>query len=58
MNSIIVEDGRGKKLLLFDEDIEICCEDDIYNEEMAEDFSDNDEISSAEEGFIKGYLAA
>lgn len=56
--NIVIKDGQGRKLLLFDEDIEIYVENDIYNEEMAEYFSDNDEITSAEEGFMMGYLAA
>lgn len=56
--NIIIKDGQGRKLLLFDQDVEIYVENDIYNEEMAEDYSDNDEISSAEEGFMIGYLAA
>lgn len=58
MSRIFIEDGRGRKLLLFDEEAELCCEEDIYCEEIVEDFNDNDEISSAEEGFMMGYLAA
>jgi hypothetical protein len=47
---------RGKQLLLIGE--QTFCDEDIYCEGIAEDFSDNDEISSAEEGFMAGYLAA
>ena len=32
--------------------------DDIYFNEIAEDYADNDEISAAEEGFMMGYLEA
>jgi hypothetical protein len=30
----------------------------IYEEYIVEEYIDNDEISDAEEGFMKGYLAA
>ena len=32
--------------------------DDIYFEEIAEDYGENDAITPAEEGFMQGYLAA
>ena len=31
---------------------------DIYEENMVDEYIDNDEISDAEEGFMKGYLSA
>ena len=31
---------------------------DIYTEEGVNDYSDNDEIDSREEGFMQGYLAS
>ena len=31
---------------------------DIYEEDMVDEYIDNDEISDAEEGFMKGYLSA
>ena len=58
MKKIIVEDGKGKALLLFHDDSFIKNEEDIYYEDRVEDFSDNDEISLEEEGFMCGYLAA
>lgn len=58
MNRIFITDEKGKDLLLFDEETELYNEEDIYCEETAEYFNDNDEISSAEEGFMRGYLAA
>lgn len=39
-------------------DIELVEEYDIYSEGCIEEFSENDEISAEEEGFMKGYLAA
>ena len=30
----------------------------IYEEEIVDEYIDNDEISDAEEGFMKGYLAS
>ena len=56
--NIIIKNGQGKKLLLFDDDIEIYTEKDIYSEDMVEDFNENDEITLEEEGFMVGYLAA
>jgi hypothetical protein len=50
------KNSKGKQLLLLGE--QIYSDEDIYSEGIAEDFSDNDEISSAEEGFMAGYLAA
>lgn|GEM_PF-1661295 len=58
MSRIFIENAKGKKLLLFEEDMELYKGNDIYCEDMVEDFNDNDEISSAEEGFMVGYLAA
>ena len=31
---------------------------DIYEENIVEEYIENDEISDAEEGFMKGYLAS
>lgn len=53
-----IKNTKGKELLPSGNDFEIICDEDIYCEGMAENFSDNDEISSAEEGFMFGYLAA
>lgn len=53
-----IKNTKGKELLLSDKYFEINCDEDIYCEGIAENFSDNDEISSAEEGFMFGYLAA
>lgn len=58
MNKIFITNGKGKDLLLFDEESENHTTEDIYCEEKVEDFSDDDEITSAEEGFMIGYLAA
>ena len=46
------------KLLFFEEQENRHYDQDIYYEDMAEDLSDNDEISPMEEGFMFGYLAA
>jgi hypothetical protein len=55
----VVEMERAKgKLIFFEEQENKYYDTDIYYEETVEDFSDNDEISSAEEGFMFGYLAA
>ena len=48
----------NRRLLFFEDSQDIYLDNDIYKEDNAEDFSDNDEISSAEEGFMVGYLAA
>jgi hypothetical protein len=58
LKNVIIKNAKGKNLLLFDDDFEFYHEQDIYCEDMVEDFSDNDEITSAEEGFMVGYLAA
>ena len=48
----------NRRILFFDDTHDIYLDSDIYSEDTAEDFKEDDEISSAEEGFMAGYLAA
>ena len=50
---------KPKKAKIYDYKFEYVEEEyDIYSSEGTEDYVDNDAISSAEEGFMMGYLAA
>lgn len=48
----------NRRVFFFEDSRDIYLDNDIYSEDTAEDFKDDDEISSAEEGFMAGYLAA